>query len=294
MTPKGANLEGTDLLEVSTLESGSYVTRSITGQEIIDAAAGSGVTNITVNAPLATTGGTTPDLSISEADGTTDGYLTAVDWSTFNGKQNGLTLTTTGTNGAATLVGDTLNIPQYSGGGGGGFHVPIKPRTGAGYSNNTTSGVTTFGNSANILYLLPFIPANTLTITSAAIQVTTAGAGITMKILVYSDVNGLPTTKLLESSLLDISTIGFKTFTTSYTFNAGTTYWIATIASGASGVIASHSNFMPIGVSTSSNATFNAFSQGGISLASIPATLSLTSGNLANLSSLPRITLISA
>lgn len=36
------------------------------------------------------------------------------------GKQGTLTLTTTGTSGAATLVGNTLNIPQYSGGGGGG------------------------------------------------------------------------------------------------------------------------------------------------------------------------------
>ena len=40
MTPKGSDLEATDLLEVSTIESGSYVTRSITGQEIIDAAVG--------------------------------------------------------------------------------------------------------------------------------------------------------------------------------------------------------------------------------------------------------------
>ena len=34
-------------------------------------------------------------------------------------KQNNITLTTIGTSGAATLVGATLNIPQYSGGGGG-------------------------------------------------------------------------------------------------------------------------------------------------------------------------------
>ena len=40
MTPKGANLEATDLLEVSTIESGSYVTKSITGEEIINAASG--------------------------------------------------------------------------------------------------------------------------------------------------------------------------------------------------------------------------------------------------------------
>jgi len=36
---------------------------------------------------------------------------------TWNAKQNAITLTTTGTSGAATLVGSTLNIPQYSGGG---------------------------------------------------------------------------------------------------------------------------------------------------------------------------------
>ena len=38
--------------------------------------------------------------------------------SRFAAKQNTLTLTTTGTSGAATLTGATLNIPQYSGGGG--------------------------------------------------------------------------------------------------------------------------------------------------------------------------------
>ena len=37
MTPKGADLEVTDLIEVSTIVGGSYVTKSITGQELIDA-----------------------------------------------------------------------------------------------------------------------------------------------------------------------------------------------------------------------------------------------------------------
>lgn len=37
----------------------------------------------------------------------------------LNGKQGTLTLTTTGTSGAATLVGTTLNIPNYATGGGG-------------------------------------------------------------------------------------------------------------------------------------------------------------------------------
>jgi hypothetical protein len=41
----------------------------------------------------------------------------------LNTKQDTLTLTTAGTSGAATLIGATLNIPQYSGGGPGGNSI---------------------------------------------------------------------------------------------------------------------------------------------------------------------------
>jgi hypothetical protein len=78
------------------------------------------VTAVTASAPLSSTGGNAPDISITQADATTDGYLSSADWNTFDGKQDVLTLTTLGTSGAATLIGSTLNIPQYSGGGGGG------------------------------------------------------------------------------------------------------------------------------------------------------------------------------
>lgn len=43
LTPKGANLEATDLLEISEFNGSGYETKSITGQEIIDAAGGGGV-----------------------------------------------------------------------------------------------------------------------------------------------------------------------------------------------------------------------------------------------------------
>ena len=42
MTPKGANLQATDLLEISEVSGTGYITKSITGQEIIDAASGGG------------------------------------------------------------------------------------------------------------------------------------------------------------------------------------------------------------------------------------------------------------
>jgi hypothetical protein len=72
------------------------------------------VTDVTGTAPIVSSGGTTPAISIPAASSTVDGYLDNADWTTFNNKQNAITLTTTGTSGVSTLIGSTLNIPNYS------------------------------------------------------------------------------------------------------------------------------------------------------------------------------------
>ena len=59
-------------------------------------------------------------FSIPAATGSQNGYLTSANWTTFNNKQNALTLTVTGSSGAATLTGATLNIPTYTLAGLGG------------------------------------------------------------------------------------------------------------------------------------------------------------------------------
>jgi hypothetical protein len=75
-------------------------TKTVTIQSIVNLASGGG-------------GGTTWG-SITGTLSTQTDLQSALD-----AKQNTLTLTTTGTSGAATLVGSTLNIPEYAGGGGG-------------------------------------------------------------------------------------------------------------------------------------------------------------------------------
>ena len=68
-----------------------------------------------------------------------DAYISSS--ATWNAKQNEITLTTIGTSGAATLVGSTLNIPQYS----GGSVTSVFGRTGAVVATSgdyTTSQVT--------------------------------------------------------------------------------------------------------------------------------------------------------
>jgi hypothetical protein len=139
----------------------------------------------------------------------------------------------------ATLVSGTniktINSTTLLGSGdivlGSGVHVLTKPVTGRTYSVRTDSqsATATLATVGNFIYLSPFVPANTLTVSNLQINVTTLTVGGNARILVYSDVAGVPTTKLLESSLnLDCSTIGTKTSTpaTPFTFTAGTTYWL--------------------------------------------------------------------
>ena len=59
----------------------------------------SGVTSVAGTAPIASSGGTTPDISIATADANTTGALSSTDWSTFNSKTSN-TGTVTSTNGS--------------------------------------------------------------------------------------------------------------------------------------------------------------------------------------------------
>jgi hypothetical protein len=74
--------------------------------------------------------------------GIADAYTQTQVNTLLNAKQNTLTLTTTGTSGAATLVGATLNIPQYQ-------SVITNPVTGTGTTNYLPkfTGTSTIGNS---------------------------------------------------------------------------------------------------------------------------------------------------
>jgi hypothetical protein len=76
---------------------------------------------------------TTPAITLSTSvTGLLKGNGTAISAaSAGTDYQAPITLTTTGTTGAATLLGSTLNIPQYSGASGGGAFVPLSGTTDA-------------------------------------------------------------------------------------------------------------------------------------------------------------------
>ena len=139
--PKGTGLvqisDGTDTTKGIRFRSSSSATSAVT---LIDAVSSAGrvitlpnatgtlalTSDLTAYVPTTRTVSTTSPLTgggalssnltlaIPQASGSVNGYLGSTDFATFNAKQNAITLTTTGTSGAATLVGSTLNIPNYA------------------------------------------------------------------------------------------------------------------------------------------------------------------------------------
>ncbi len=80
--------------ETRTLTAGSGVSFDDTGAGVFEiSATGSGgtVTSVSVGAPLSILNNTTtPAISLPKATTAVDGYLSAIDWTTFNNKQNAL------------------------------------------------------------------------------------------------------------------------------------------------------------------------------------------------------------
>lgn len=77
---------------IVSLTAGSNVTITGTYPNFTISSSGGGggggsVNSVTASAPLASSGGANPNITISQASTSTDGYLSSTDWNTFNGKQ---------------------------------------------------------------------------------------------------------------------------------------------------------------------------------------------------------------
>jgi hypothetical protein len=183
----------------------------------------------------------------------------------------------TGAGITATNVGNavTVNVPGSA--GGGGVHVLTTPISNRTYSVrlNAVSFLTYASIAGNNILLYPFIPANSLTIKNLIVNVQLATVGGLLRLLVYSDLNGVPSSKLLESTSLDCSTTGDKTYTAAFTFTAGTTYWLGTYSNlSVSLIILDYNEMIPI----SNSGMGSAFSNVNVATTfpNAPATLGTT------------------
>jgi hypothetical protein len=91
-TPLITKNEGTNVsTNTSTLNfTGEGVTASLTSPGVVEVnipgGGGGGVSSVGGTAPIASSGGANPDISITQASTSVDGYLSSTDWNTFDGK----------------------------------------------------------------------------------------------------------------------------------------------------------------------------------------------------------------
>lgn len=152
------NLSGTNTGDQTTITGNAGTATALQTARTINGTSFNGTNNITVtaNAPNSLTNGYglntftyNGSAAISPSVDTThitdlthfNGKIGTTVATALAGKQGTLTLTTTGSSGAATLISNTLNIPQYSGGGGSGTVTSITP----GYGFTSSTPITTSG-----------------------------------------------------------------------------------------------------------------------------------------------------
>ena len=122
---------------------------------------GGTVTSVTGTAPIASSGGNTPAISISQASGSTDGYLSSTDWTTFNSKGSGSVTSVAASvpsflsvSGSPITTSGTLAI-SYS-----GTALPI-----ANGGTNATSYTAKSGDVAGLVFYNGTSLANDTTVT---------------------------------------------------------------------------------------------------------------------------------
>ena len=118
-------LAGTEVLPIVQ----GSTTKKVTVSELRSTA----VTAVTGTAPVVSSGGTTPAISMAAANGSTNGYLTSTDWTTFNNK------------GSGTVTGVTATSPVVSSGGAAPV-ISMPAATGSTNGYLTSTDWTTFNS----------------------------------------------------------------------------------------------------------------------------------------------------
>ena len=206
----GRGTSGTGVMEEITL--GTNL--SLTGTTLNASGGGGGVTSVTGTTPIASSGGVTPNISISQATTSTNGYLSSIDWNTFNNKGSGTVTSVSGTlpinssggatptisisqattstngylssvdwntfnnkgSGTVTSVGGTLPI---SSSGGATPTISITQSSGATNGYLSSTDWTTFNNKQNTITLTTTGTSGASTLIGATLNIPNYGSALT-------------------------------------------------------------------------------------------------------------------
>jgi len=218
------------------------------------------VTSVTGTAPVVSSGGTTPAISMAAATALVNGYLTSTDWSTFNGKGSGSVTSVAGT---GTVSGISLSGTITSSGSltlGGTLDLSSPPAIGG---TTASTGRFTTITSTVATGTAPFTVASTTAVTNLSI----GGNAGTVTNGVYTTDTGTVTNTMLAGSIANN-----KLLNSSITFGSFAQALGSTV-SAISGVTIDNG---VIGGTTAAAGTFTTVTAATVNIAASAANAGLT------------------
>lgn len=110
----------------------------------------------------------------------------------------------------------------------------MKPAAGLYIANGLNGALGTQASAANRQDIAPFLAGYDFDIDQLGLSVSTASAGNACVLIFASDADGRPTTVLYQSGDMATGTTGTKTVAATFSFTAGSLYWIGIWTSAAS------------------------------------------------------------
>jgi trimeric autotransporter adhesin len=209
----------------------TYATLTVNGKGLITSASSgtAPVTSVTASSPLASSGGTTPNITIQQATTSQNGYLSSTDWNTFNNKQpagNYITaltgdVTATGPgSAAATLATVNANVGTFT---YSTVTVNAKGLVTAASSGAAPTGTVTSValSSPGVIYTVSGSPVTT----SGTLQLNLISQTANTFLAAPNGSNGTPTFRAIVSADLPYTTVVNKSANYTVVSSDNTTYF---------------------------------------------------------------------